>query len=54
MMVTIMKIKFNTDDNIPLKKYIYFPTITIIISSITNKDDKYYPQLFLDDCLYEV
>ena len=49
-----MKIKFNTDDNIPLNKIIYFPTIIIIIRSITKKDDKYYPQLFLDDCLYEV
>ena len=49
-----MKIKFNTDDNIPLNKIIYFPTITIRIRSITKKDDKYYPQLFLDDYLYEV
>ena len=49
-----MKNKFNTDDTIPLNKIIYFPTITIIIRSITKKDDKYYPQLFLDDCLYEV
>ena len=51
-----MKIKFNTDDNIPLNKTIYFPTITIIISSITQKDDKKddYPQLFLDECLYQV
>ena len=49
-----MKIKFNTDDNIPLKKIIYFPTITIIIRSITKKDNKYYRQLLLDDCLYEV
>ena len=49
-----MKIKFSTDDNIPLNKIIYFPTITIIIRSITKKDDRYYPQLFLDDCLYEV
>ena len=49
-----MKVKFNTDDNIPLNKIIYFRTITIIIRSITKKDYKYYPQLFLDDCLYEV
>ena len=49
-----MKIKFNSDDDIPLKKIIYFPTITIIIRSVTQKDGKYYPQLFLDDCLYEV
>ena len=47
-----MKIKFNTDDNIPLNKIIYFPTITIIIRSVTQKDGKYYLQIFLDDCLY--
>ena len=47
-----MKIKFNTDDNIPLNTY--FPTITIIIRPITKKDDQHYPQLFLDDCLYEI
>ena len=49
-----MKMKFNTDDNIPLNKIIYFPTITVIIRSVTKKDHKYYPQLFLDDCLYEI
>ena len=46
-----MKIKFNTDDNIPL---IHFSTIIMIIRSVTKKDDKYYPQLFPDDCLCEV
>ena len=49
-----MKIKFKTDHNIPLNKIIYFPTITVIIRSVTQKDGKYYPQLFLDECLYEV
>ena len=36
-----MKIKVNTDDNIPLNKIIYFFTTTIIIRSVTQKDDKY-------------
>ena len=49
-----MKIKSNTDDNIPLNQIIYFSTITIIIRSITKKDGQYYPQLFLGGCLYEV
>ena len=49
-----MKIKFNTDDNIPLNKIMYLPTINITIRSVTKKDDKYYPQIFLDDCLYQV
>ena len=46
-----MNIKFNTDDNISLNKIIYLPTLTIIIRSITKK---YYPQVFLNDCLYEL
>ena len=49
-----MKVKFNTNDNIILNKIIYFSTITITIKSVTQKDGKYYPQLFLGDCLYEV
>ena len=49
-----MKIEFNTDDNILLNKIIYLPTITITIRSITKKDNKHYPQVFLDDCLYQV
>ena len=49
-----MKMRFNTDDNISPNKIIYFPTITIIIRSVTQKDEKFYPQLFLDDCLYQV
>ena len=32
-----IKIKFSTDDNVPLNKIIYLPTITIIIRSITKK-----------------
>ena len=32
-----MKIKFNTDDNIPLNKIIYLSTITITIRGITKK-----------------
>ena len=49
-----MKIKFSTDDNIPLNKIICFPTITVIIRCVTKKGYKYYPKLFLDDCLYKV
>ena len=49
-----MKIKFSTDDNIPLNKIIYFPTITIIIGSVTLKDGKYHTQVILDEYLYQV
>ena len=49
-----MKVKFNTYENIPLNTIIHFPTITIIIRSVTQRDSKFYPQLFLDECLYEI
>ena len=49
-----MKIKFNSDDDIPLNKQLDFPTITVIIRNIFEKDGKYYPQIFLDECMYEV
>ena len=49
-----MKIKFNSDDDIPLNKQLNFPTLTVIIRNIFEKDGKYYPQSFLDECLYEV
>ena len=49
-----MKIKFITDDDILLNKQLYFSTITVIIRSIFEKEGKYYPQSFLDECLYEV
>ena len=49
-----MKIKFNSDDDIPLNKVLYFPTTTVVVRCIFKKDNKYYPQTFLDECLYEV
>ena len=49
-----MKIKFNTDDNIPLNKELYFLTITVIIRCVFEKDGKYYPQVYLDEFLYKI
>ena len=49
-----MKIKFNSDDNLSLNKPLKFHMMTIIIRSFFKKDGKLYPQVFLDDALYEV
>ena len=49
-----MKIKFDSDDNLLLNKILKFRVLTIIIRSVFEKDSKYYPQIFLDDCLYEI
>ena len=44
-----MKIKFNSDDSLPLNKQLK----TKVIRSIFEEDGKCYPQAFLYDCLYE-
>ena len=48
-----MKIEFDSNDNLPLNKMLKFSVLTIIIRSFFEKDGKCYPQIFLDDCLYE-
>ena len=45
-------IMFNTDDSLLLNKTIKLKSLTIIIRSILKNADGYYPQIFLDDCLY--
>ena len=49
-----MKIKFNSDDNLPVNKPLKFHLMTITIRSVFKEDGKLYPQLFLDDALYDL
>ena len=49
-----MKIKFNSDDDLPLNKQLKFHNMTITIRSVFEEDGKLYPQVFLDDTLYEL
>ena len=49
-----MKIKFNSDDNLPLNKLLKFHLMTITIRSVFEEDGKLYLQVFLDDTLYEL
>ena len=49
-----MRIKFNSDDDLPLNKSLKFHLMTITIRSVFEEDGKLYPQVFLDDTLYEL
>ena len=49
-----MRIKFNSDDNLPLNKLLKLHDLTIMIRSVCEEDVKYYSQFFLDECLYEL
>ena len=48
-----MKIRFSLDYDLPLKK-IELHKILIVASSVFKHDNKYYPQIFLDECLYKL
>ena len=47
-----MKIAFNSDDNLPLKKPVKFHNMAITIRSVD--DGKLFSQVYLDDALYEL
>ena len=48
------KIKFNSDDNLPLNKPLKFYQMTITIRCVISEDNKLYPQVFLDEGLYSL
>ena len=47
------RIGINTDDDVPLNKPLKFPTLTVIIRCVFQVGEKLYPQIYLDECLYE-
>ena len=48
------KIKFLTDDSLPFGKLIYFPTLTVVIRCVFTQNGIFYPQVYLDECLYQI
>ena len=48
------KIKFNSDNELSLKKTIEILTITIVVRAIFHENNKRYPKVFLDECLYKI
>ena len=48
------KIGVNTDDNVPLNKKLEFPPLTIIIRCVFQNGKELYPQVYLDEYLYEL
>ena len=43
------RIGINTKDDLLLKKQLKFPTLIIIIRYLLQKDEKLYPQIYLDE-----
>ena len=41
-----MKIKFDSDNELPLNKTIEIPSMTIVVKAIFFENNKYYPHVF--------
>ena len=48
------KIKFNSDDNLPLNKPLKFYNMTVTIRCVIIEENKLYPQVFLDETLFSL
>ena len=46
------KFRFNSDIGLPLNTIIEFRSLVINISCAIEKDNEYYPENYLDECLY--
>ena len=49
-----MGLKFDTDHNLPLNKQLKLHMLTIIVRSVFEEGGKFYPQLYLGDCLHDL
>ena len=49
-----MKIEFNLDDELPLNKRVEIPSMIIVVRAAFYENSKYYPQVFLDECLHKL
>ena len=49
-----MKIKFNSDDELPLKNTVKIPRKIRVVRVVFYENNKYYPQVFSDECLYKL
>ena len=48
-----MKARFESYDDLPLGKILNIPVCIIVVKSVFQRDNNYYPQVLLYECLYE-
>ena len=46
------KFRFNSNIDLPLNTIIEFRSLLISISCVIEKDNEYYPEIYLDKCIY--
>ena len=48
------RISINTEDDLPLEKSLKVLTLIVNINLVLQADNKLYPQIYLDECFYEL
>ena len=48
------RIGINNHDNLPLNKPLKLRTLTKIIRCVLQEGEKFYPQMYLDECSHEL
>ena len=46
------KFRFNSGIDLPVNMIIEFHSLLINVSCVIEKDNEYYPEIYLDDCSY--
>ena len=52
-MLDFIKTRFKSNDDLPLRKILNIPVCIIIVRSVFQEDNNYYPQVLLYECLYK-
>ena len=47
------KLRFSSNVDLPLDTMVEFHMFTIVINCVIEKGNKYYPEIYLDECLYK-
>ena len=48
------KVNINTEDDLPLNESLKFLTMTVNINLVLQENNKLYPQIYLNECFYEL
>ena len=49
-----IRLKFNFEVDLPLDKLIKFHTLTVIVTCVIRKGNKFYPEIYVDKDTYEL
>ena len=49
-----IRLKSNSDVNLPLDKLIKFHTLTVTVACVIRKANKFYPEIYIDEGIFEI